>query len=1177
LRRRTLLRWLLPVLAGLALAAPTAAQALPNGFQDQEVFTGLTNPTAVRFVSDGRVFVAEKSGLIKVFDSLTDTTPTTFADLRTNVHNFWDRGLLGLALHPNFPTDPYVYVLYTYDAEPGGTAPRWGLPGATGDGCPTPPGPTGDGCVVTGRLSRLTASGNVATGPEQVLIEDWCQQYPSHSIGSLAFGADGALYVTGGDGASFNFVDYGQDGSPLNPCGDPPGRTGDVLSPPTAQGGALRSQDLRTSGDPVSLDGTVLRLNPLTGAAMPDNPLFSNSDPNARRIIARGLRNPFRMTIRPGTNEVWLGDVGWSSWEEINRVPNPTDVQPDPLDAVDNFGWPCYEGNGRQGGYDAANLNICENLYAAGSNAIRAPYHTYQHGATVVPGDTCPTNAGSSTSGLAFYTSGNYPGYAGALFFADYSRDCIWVMLRGADGLPDPSTRRAFHPTAANPVELQIGPAGDLFYPDFNGGQIRRIRFFSGNQPPTAVASAMPTSGAAPLTVNLSGLGSSDSDPGSTLTYAWEWDGDGLYDDSNAAQPMHTFTQSGTFTVGLRVTDPAGATDTDQITISVGNSPPNATIEAPTPGTTWKVGDVIDFEGSATDPEQGKLPATALSWELILHHCEEGGGCHTHPPEVFDHVDTGRFTTPDHEYPSHLELRLTATDAGGLTDTESLQLDPRTVELTLASNPAGLQLGMRDSSGTASFTRTVIVGSRVSVSAPSPQTLGGTAYAFSSWSDGLPQSHLVVAPEQDTTLTATFEQTSSLGDALLVVKDAGVLGAGDGAVKARLEALGYVVTVRSETATASDAAGKELVLISSTVSAAAVHSKFRDVAVPVIVWEASIFDDMGLTGPTSGTDFGEQTNRTSLGIGAPSHPLAAGLTGTRTVVSSPQTFKWGRPAAAAVQAANLGGDGTRATIFGYEAGAAMRTGTAPERRVGFFMHDLSANALTTDGWKLFEAAVSWADGIGLPPPPPPPPPTGSVLLVAGSTTLGAGDAAVKTRLEGLRYTVVVADDNVVTAADAAGKEVVLVSSSSSSSAIGTRLRDVGVPVIVWESALLDDMGLTGTVLNTDFGELAGKTTVTIAAPGDPLAAGLTGTPVIHSSAQTLKWGRPAAAAVRVATIAGDATRPTIFRYSAGATLASGSAAPARRVGFFLHDLSPTTLTANGWSLFDAAVTWADTG
>jgi len=115
---------------------------LPLGFQETIVFSGLTNPTAVRFSPDGRVFVAEKSGLIKVFDDLSDPFPTVFADLRTNVHNFWDRGLLGLALHPNFPTTPYVYVLYTYDAPIGGIAPTWGTFGATSDGCPNPPGAT---------------------------------------------------------------------------------------------------------------------------------------------------------------------------------------------------------------------------------------------------------------------------------------------------------------------------------------------------------------------------------------------------------------------------------------------------------------------------------------------------------------------------------------------------------------------------------------------------------------------------------------------------------------------------------------------------------------------------------------------------------------------------------------------------------------------------------------------------------------------------------------------------------------------------------------------------------------------------------------------------------------------------------------------------------------------------
>jgi glucose/arabinose dehydrogenase len=732
------------LVALLGSGSVESAAALPPGFQESVVFGGLTNPTVVRFSPDGRVFVAEKSGLVKVFDGFSDTSATVFADLRTNTYNFWDRGMLGMALDPQFPADPYVYVLYTYDADIGGTAPKYGVPAATSDPCPNPPGATGDGCVVSARLSRLTADGNLMTGPEQVLLEDWCQQYPSHSIGQLEFGADGALYVAGGDGASFNFADWGQDGSPLNPCGDPPGGVGAALTPPTAEGGALRSQDLRTTGDPLTLDGSILRVNPDTGAALPDNPLFTHPDANARRIIASGLRNPFRLTVRPDTNEVWLGDVGWGTWEEIDRIA-------DPLGAVENFGWPCYEGGARQPGYDGANLNICEGLYAEGPGAVAAPYFTYNHGERVVPGETCPTGS-SSIAGLAFYPGGPFPdAYDDALFFADYSRDCIWVMFAGGNGLPDPATRATFQAPAANPVALQVGPDGNLYYADFDGGTIRRIEFFSANSPPTAVATASPRTGPAPLTVEFDGTGSSDPDAGDTLTYAWDLDGDGAYDDSTAAQPAHTYTAAGTYTVSLRVTDSQGATDlSDPITITAGETPPTATISAPSPGTTWRVGQTISFSGSAADAQDGTLPAAALSWSLILHHCPSN--CHTHPLQTFSGVTSGSFSAPDHEYPSHLELRLTATDSSGLSDTDSVLLNPRTVVLTFQSQPAGLQLVVNGSSQAAPFTRTVILGSSNSVSAPTPQALGGRSYTFVSWSDGGARAHNIVA-----NATATYK------------------------------------------------------------------------------------------------------------------------------------------------------------------------------------------------------------------------------------------------------------------------------------------------------------------------------------------------------------------------------------------------------------------------------------
>src|SRR5262249_10463314 len=148
-----------------------------------------------------------------------------------------------------------------------------------------------DGCVVGARLSRLTALGNQMTGTEQVLLENWCQQFPSHSIGTIAFGADGALYVSGGEGSNFDTIDYGQFGVPKNPCGDPPAGTGGVQTPPSSLGGALRSQNVGLAGyGQAAFGGKVLRLDPITGAALPDNPLAGSPIAGQDRVVAFGLR-----------------------------------------------------------------------------------------------------------------------------------------------------------------------------------------------------------------------------------------------------------------------------------------------------------------------------------------------------------------------------------------------------------------------------------------------------------------------------------------------------------------------------------------------------------------------------------------------------------------------------------------------------------------------------------------------------------------------------------------------------------------------------------------------------------------------------------------------------------------------------------------------------------------------
>ncbi|MFG2002932.1 PQQ-dependent sugar dehydrogenase [Spirillospora sp. NPDC048911] len=740
--------------------ATARAAALPANFQEKEHFKGLvTAPTNVEFSPDGRVFVAEKSGIIKVFDSLADTTAEIYADLRPQTFNGWDRGMLGMALHPDFPTDPRVYVMYTYNGVMGGTSPRWPSSDGSNDNCPDPPGANNEGCVVAGRISvlspavqaRAALSSRAQAGPvtERVLIEDWCQQFSSHSIGSLAFGKDGMLYAGGGDGASFNYADWGQKN---NACGDPPKPAGTALTAPTGEGGALRSQDLRTTGDPATLDGTIIRVDPETGAGAAGNPLPTGG-PNVRRIIAHGVRNPFRFTIRPGTNEVWLGDVGYTTWEEINRLTEP-------FGTMRNFGWPCYESTPRQPAYDAANLNVCENLYGAGTAAVTAPHFAYNHSAKVVPNETCGTGS-SSTSGVAFYAGSTYPAqYKGALFFTDYARKCVWAMKPGTDGLPDKTKIETFATGAGGIVELQAGPNGDIFGADIMGGRIVRYVYNGVNNPPVAAIKSSVTSGAVPLTVAFDGTTSSDADGDLPLTYAWDLDGDGDYDDSTAPGPSHTYAAEGTYTVGLRVTDTRGASDTATQAIVAGSTPPTATITAPGGGLTWKVGDRIDFSGSGADAEDGALTGDSLGWKMIMLHCPSD--CHEHTI-TGQNGASGSFVAPDHEYPSRIELRLTATDSKGLTDTKSVILQPQTTQLTLASNPAGIPLTMLGTTKAAPFTSTVITGSTVSVSAPTAtQVIGRKGYEFAGWSDGGASAHNVVAPGAATTLTANYRLKANL-------------------------------------------------------------------------------------------------------------------------------------------------------------------------------------------------------------------------------------------------------------------------------------------------------------------------------------------------------------------------------------------------------------------------------
>ncbi|MEZ5341063.1 MAG: PQQ-dependent sugar dehydrogenase [Acidimicrobiales bacterium] len=200
-----------------------AAAGVPAGYAVNEIITGLDTPTAVDVAPNGTIFVTEKRGRLLRYDGPGDQTPTVVADRRVQTHNNSDRGMVGLAVNPNYPNDPWVYVAYTLDRNPnGGAIPAYGVVGGNYDPCPNS-GTTG--CPALSRVVRF--NGTIANAPEQVLFEGHCQQFPFHSVGDLVFESADSLLVSFGEGSTGSFVEYGQRG---NLCADPPGAAGTNLS-----------------------------------------------------------------------------------------------------------------------------------------------------------------------------------------------------------------------------------------------------------------------------------------------------------------------------------------------------------------------------------------------------------------------------------------------------------------------------------------------------------------------------------------------------------------------------------------------------------------------------------------------------------------------------------------------------------------------------------------------------------------------------------------------------------------------------------------------------------------------------------------------------------------------------------------------------------------------------------
>ncbi|MFW9258936.1 Calx-beta domain-containing protein, partial [Nostoc sp. CALU 546] len=458
----------------------------PGNFALDTVASGLTQPTAFDWTSDQKqMFIAQKNGVVRVLDNGT-LLATPFINISGQVNNTRDRGLLGIAVHPDFGKSPtgnnYVYLLFTYDPAETSTTNSKNNPNSTLDN----PDQNGNRA---GRLIRVTAnpntnyttaiagsevvllgknstwdniirpdgnSTNVSLGyaPSGILNKDTGKPFTSlqdylnnldkvenipdfiatdsesHSVGSVRFGTDGSLFVSIGDGTSYNGVDPRAD----------------------------RVQDID------NLSGKILRIDPITGKGLSSNPFYNgDADSNRSKVYNLGLRNPFRFTIDKDTNNPVIGDVGFVSYEEVN-IGKPGA----------NFGWPFYEGgldannniiNLKQPSY--ANLDAAKDFYSSGKT-VTAPAYTYKHSGpnSIVLGD--------------FYTGNTFPSiYQDTLLVGDFSQGTIDALKFDSQGKLV-SVRRfassADRPNLGVPTQLTTGDDGNVYYADLTGGKINRFR-----------------------------------------------------------------------------------------------------------------------------------------------------------------------------------------------------------------------------------------------------------------------------------------------------------------------------------------------------------------------------------------------------------------------------------------------------------------------------------------------------------------------------------------------------------------------------------------------------------------------------------------------------------------------------------------------------------------------------
>ena len=715
-----------------------------SGFVEETILSDLPPTTGVAFGPEGRTYLALKEGIVRVATGGT-LLPTPFIDISAMTNRRTDRGLGGIALDPQFPTRPYVYLFFTYDPPEllaDDTTPRVSRlirvqADAAKDYNVALPGSIevilGKNSTAQNTASRLAVGATIIPEPASCMtgltmdgtpIEDCLpSDEQSHSAGTLIFGSDGYLYASHGDGASYN----------------------------GASKVSLRSQMVE------SLSGKVLRIDPNTGQGVPGNPFYDPAAPgsNRSRVWSLGMRNPFRITVNPATGQVYQGDVGTSSWEEVNSGKGT------------NHGWPCYEGGNSTNdtvgtGTTVSIVNtafknfsrtsaFCAALYNQGLGAVVPPLFSYKH-----PVDAAGKDLGASITGVAFYSGATYPvKYRGALFLADYAQRSIRYLTFDPKGFPTVNPFANEISASAGPVQLVIAPDTNLYamFLDLvaRKSQLRRYRYTgSNNTPPTVVLKANPVGGSIPLAVSFSTAGTSDAD-GQSLSYSWDF-GDGTGAGETSPNPVHVYQTVGTFEARVTVretTAPFAESTTDAI-IRTGVTPPRVHIVSPATDATYAIGDTITFSGYA-EFEGSRVPDTALTWSVIQQH-----NLHEHLLDEVPGVNSGSFETSEHSDNTRFMVCLYATAGTGLNDQACVTINPRTTDATFLSEPTGAQMTYVDEElqFLAPYTAHPIENSEQTVIAP----LIHQSRSFSKWSDGSSSRERVFTVQPTPmTFTAIYE------------------------------------------------------------------------------------------------------------------------------------------------------------------------------------------------------------------------------------------------------------------------------------------------------------------------------------------------------------------------------------------------------------------------------------